>query len=164
MLLKNILSSISDTYNFKQNSNVIFLNTGDILAGKFLHANYSDAKTLPGQAKKRIQKNDMLFSEIRTANKRFALVNVDKPQDYVVSTKLMVLRCNNPYFLTEYVYSFLTQDGILQELQTIAESRSGTFPQITFDEIKSLDIPDVPLEKQQHIVDTVCYSSLSRIV
>ena len=153
MQLKYILKSISDTYNFKENSNVIFLNTGDILAGKILHNNYSDAKYLPGQAKKSIRNQDILFSEIRPANQRFALVNVENPNDYVVSTKLMVLRCFNPNYTVEYVYNFLTQTTTLNQLQTLAESRSGTFPQITFAEIESLEIPDLSLEEQKHIVD-----------
>ena len=156
MQLKYILKSISDTYNFKENSNVIFLNTGDILAGKILHNNYSDAKYLPGQAKKSIRNQDILFSEIRPANQRFALVNVENPYDYVVSTKLMVLRCFNPNYTVEYVYNFLTQTTTLNQLQTLAESRSGTFPQITFAEIESLEIPDLSLEEQKHIVDTKC--------
>ena len=153
MQLKYILKSISDTYDFKKNSNVIFLNTGDIFSGKILHNNYSNAKFLPGQAKKSIQNNDILFSEIRPANKRFALVNVANPNDYVVSTKLMVLRCCNPNYSVDYVYNFITQPSILNQLQTLAESRSGTFPQITFAEIESLEIPELSLDKQRHIVD-----------
>ena len=156
MRLKYVLSSISDTYNFKKNPNVIFLNTGDILSGKILHNDYSNARDLPGQAKKSIKNGDILFSEIRPANKRFALVNVETPEDYVVSTKLMVLRKKNDEFLTEYIYAFLTQERILEQLQTMAESRSGTFPQITFTEIEALDIPAISIDEQRHIVDTVC--------
>lgn len=155
MQLKHVLKSISETYDFEKNPNVIFLNTGDILAGKILHHDYSDAKFLPGQAKKSIQNNDILFSEIRPANQRFALVNVENPGDYVVSTKLMVLRCYNPNYSVEYVYNFLTQPAILAQLQALAESRSGTFPQITFSEIESLEIPDISIEEQQHIVDVL---------
>ncbi len=153
MRLKYVLDSISDTYNLKNKNKVVFLNTGDIQSGKFLHSDYSDSKFLPGQAKKSIKNNDILFSEIRPANQRFALVNLRNPEDYVVSTKLMVLRCNNPSYSVEYVYAFLTQPKILAELQTLAESRSGTFPQITFSEIQMLDIPEISLAEQSHIVD-----------
>ena len=68
---------------------MIFFNTSDILNGEFLHTNYSLVDEMPGQAKKKIQKGDILYSEIRPANKRFALVRVNA-EDYVVSTKLMV--------------------------------------------------------------------------
>lgn len=153
MQLKQILCSISETCNFSQHPNVIFLNTGDIFDGKILHNNYSESKFLPGQAKKTIRNQDILFSEIRPANKRFALVCVEDPQNYVVSTKLMVLRCYNTNFSVDYVYSFLTQPSLLSKLQTLAESRSGTFPQITFSEIANLEIPELSLAEQRHIVD-----------
>ncbi len=153
MQLKQILCSISETCNFSQHPNVIFLNTGDIFDGKILHNNYSESKFLPGQAKKTIKNQDILFSEIRPANKRFALVCVEDPQNYVVSTKLMVLRCYNSNYSVDYVYSFLTQPSLLSKLQTLAESRSGTFPQITFSEIANLEIPEFSLAEQRHIVD-----------
>ena len=153
MQLKQILCSISETCNFSQHPNVIFLNTGDIFDGKILHNNYSESKFLPGQAKKTIKNQDILFSEIRPANKRFALVCVEDPQNYVVSTKLMVLRCYNSNYSVDYVYSFLTQPRLLSKFQTLAESRSGTFPQITFSEIANLEIPEFSLAEQRHIVD-----------
>ena len=120
---------------------IIFLNTSDILEGNVLNNEYSVVSTLPGQAKKSIKRNDILFSEIRPANKRYAFVNFDA-EDYVVSTKLMVLRSKgiNPYL----IYCFLINNDILKELQHLAETRSGTFPQITFTQLKDfkLVIPD----------------------
>jgi type I restriction enzyme S subunit len=127
------ISSVSITHNFHK-PQIIFLNTGDILNGDILHRNYSDAESLPGQAKKSIQENDILFTEIRPANKRFAYINFEA-NDYVVSTKLMVLRAkaelNSLFF-----YFLLTREVTLKELQNQAEARSGTFPQITFDQVK----------------------------
>jgi type I restriction enzyme S subunit len=103
---------------------------------------------LPGQAKKSIVKGDILYSEIRPKNKRFALVNIDC-SDYVVSTKLMVLRAKVgidsllPYFI-------LTQEKTIQNLQHVAEHRSGTFPQITFKELADVT---TTLPKANTLVD-----------
>lgn len=58
-----LASSISDTHKFGKEQ-LIFLNTSDILHGKFLHRNYSTVRDWPGQAKKSIRKDDILFSEI----------------------------------------------------------------------------------------------------
>ena len=102
--------------------------------------------------KKLIKNGDILFSEIRPQNKRYALINVINPDDYIVSTKLMVLRCNDK-INSKYLYYYLTSPKIINHLQEVAESRSGTFPQITFDEIKSLNINLPSIDKQQHIVD-----------
>ena len=91
----------------------------------------------PGQAKKSIQKNDILYSEIRPENKRFAYVYFDSTE-YVVSTKLMVLRACGEID-SKFLYFFLTQQSVIDQLQIMAESRSGTFPQITFDVLSKIE-------------------------
>ena len=158
--LDDLCSSISETYKFT-NDRIYFLNTSDVLEGKITNQKLYDVKDLPGQAKKKIQNNDILYSEIRPHNKRYAIVNVANPDDYVVSTKLMVIRANN-IINHKYLYYFLTSPKIVQHLQEVAESRSGTFPQITFDEIKSLAIDLPNSEVQQHIVDTIHFSLKSQ--
>lgn len=149
----SLVSSISKTFDFSSVAEVVFLNTGDISEGKVLVHDKVSKIGLPGQAKKTIQRDDILLSEIRPKNKRFAYVDFDA-DDYVVSTKLMVLRSDrkvNPKF----IYYHLTSEETLTHLQMLAESRSGTFPQITFDEVSSLDIclPQ-PIEQVQ-IVDFI---------
>ncbi|HCG6987467.1 restriction endonuclease subunit S [Vibrio parahaemolyticus] len=131
--LTMLVDTISKTYPLKTVDEVIFLNTGDIEDGRFLHTDFSKVAGLPGQAKKSIQRNDILFSEIRPKNKRFAYVNFDA-EHHVVSTKLMVLRAKqdvHPLF----AYFLLTLEKTTNELQRIAELRSGTFPQITYTEL-----------------------------
>ena len=154
MLIKNVLTSISESFNYKDKTNVVCVNTGDILEGKFLHSNLSDVKTLPGQAKKSIKHNDILYSEIRPINKQFALVNFEETNNYVVSTKLMVLRNISKSYDTKFIYQYLTSDKVINDLQIMAESRSGTFPQITYEQLSTIDLPDISLEEQQHIVNT----------
>lgn len=137
------IDNISKTYPLKKVEQVVFLNTGDIKEGIFLHQNKSDVVSLPGQAKKSIREGDILYSEIRPVNKRFAYVyfNAD---EYVVSTKLMVLRPKSKE-LSYYLYFLLSSNGVVSYLQLMAESRSGTFPQITYDtvsDIKILTSPD----------------------
>lgn len=150
--LSELCESVSITHKFNKEK-LIFLNTGDIEKGKFLHREYSDVKPMPGQAKKSIRKNDILFSEIRPANGRYALVDFDA-EDYVVSTKLMVIRGNDK-ILPKYLYFFLTSNTTTAWLQHLAESRSGTFPQITFDQVADLDINLPPKPVQQRISDFI---------
>ncbi|MCX8482556.1 MAG: restriction endonuclease subunit S, partial [Crocinitomicaceae bacterium] len=143
--MDELLETISKTYPLKKVNEVVFLNTGDIQDGKFLHKNYSNPANLPGQAKKSITQNDILYSEIRPANKRFAYVYFDSSQ-YVVSTKLMVLR-SKVEINSLFQYFYLTQQENIKYLQHLAESRSGTFPQITFSELSTIKIglPDFDL-------------------
>lgn len=135
--ITELVDSISIKHKFDK-PQVIFLNTSDILNGEVLEKNYSDVSKLPGQAKKSIQKGDILYSEIRPKNKRFAYINFEA-DDYVVSTKLMVLRSKTKVNST-LIYFLLTNENIINQLQVIAEGRSGTFPQITFNNLKSIKL------------------------
>ena len=130
--LGHIIESFSKKHDFNKEE-LIFFNTSDILEGEFLHSNYMSIDKMPGQAKKKIQKGDILYSEIRPKNKRYALVRIEA-DDYVVSTKLMVLRIRTNKFSSYRLYHFLTEKDFVKELQFSAEGRSGTFPQITFEE------------------------------
>lgn len=161
--LGELAENHSTTFDFTDKSDVVFINTGDVLEGRFLHSNRSETKGLPGQAKKSIERGDILYSEIRPKNKRFAYVNLDTT-DYVVSTKFMVLRSISDAS-SLYLYMAMKQPVALMEFNTIAESRSGTFPQITFLSVKHYplvrptldvarkfdDIYDPLFQKQEHI-------------
>lgn len=151
--LGDVCKTISDTYDLRNKEEIVFLNTSDVYDGKVLIRKPVPTRTLPGQAKKKIQKGDILYSEIRPANRRFAFVDFEA-QEYVVSTKLMVLRPNqniNP----KYLLLFLSSFEILNHFQVLAESRSGTFPQITFDTIKYTSIPVPSLTEQQKIAEVL---------
>ena len=135
-MLGDLCKSVSVTHNFNTDR-LIFLNTGDIEDGQFLHSEYMAVADMPGQAKKTIMPNDILYSEIRPINRHFAYVDF-QADNYVVSTKLMVIRANS--FNSRRLYHFLTLQDTLEELQMQAESRSGTFPQIRFENISKLPI------------------------
>lgn len=130
--LGELIESYSRSHSFSKDS-LIFLNTSDIYNGDVLREDYMLVADMPGQAKKRIQKGDILFSEIRPANRRFAYVYFDA-DDHVVSTKLMVLRSIQSFVSQYRIYHYLTLEKTLQELHREADAKSGTFPQITFDE------------------------------
>ena len=134
--IAEMVESISDTYPLKTVDEVVFLNTGDVLDGNFLHDERSSPEGLPGQAKKSIQLGDILFSEIRPKNKRHAFVDFDA-SEYVVSTKLMVLRSVGK-IESLFTYFLLKQESTIRYLQMLAESRSGTFPQITYTQLETV--------------------------
>ncbi len=147
--LKDVASNASRGFDFRRKAAAIFINTGDVLDGYFLHNELSDLRSLPGQAKKAIRKGDILYSEIRPGNGRHALVQQDLP-DYVVSTKFMVLE-SKPGMLPEFLYHVLKSPECESEFKLIAESRSGTFPQITFDAVSHYEFQLPPLDEQRAI-------------
>lgn len=149
----DLVDSISETHSFKI-PKIILINTSDVYDGKVLNHKYVPNKRLRGQFKKSFQKHDILYSEIRPQNKRFAYIDFNA-QDYVASTKLMVLRKKSPYILSSFLFQVLKSNNIIKTLQVIAESRSGTFPQITFAELARLQILLPPLSEQKAIADTL---------
>lgn len=122
-------------------SKVILVNSSDITEGKFESLPYSENENLKGQFKKRFQKGDILFSEIRPRNKHYALCyfNAD---EYIASTRLIVLRHNanligSSTLLYQYIKSCSVQEGFIAK----TESRSGTFPQGNYADLASEEVP-----------------------
>ena len=146
-------SSISDTYREKKNM-VTLINTSDVLEGRVLNHERVPNSNLKGQFKKTFQRDDILYSEIRPQNRRFAYVDFS-PIDYIASTKLMVIRAKKDVVSPKYLYYFLKNSSTVAELQLLAETRSGTFPQITFSEVANLTIPVPSLAVQEVIVQTM---------
>lgn len=157
--LGDLIDSVSITHKFPANK-IVFLNTSDIYLGDVLIHEPIDVKTLPGQAKKSIQKKDILFSEIRPANGRYAFINFNA-DNYVVSTKLMVLRSKN-VLSQPFIYFYLTNSQTVEWLQVLAESRSGTFPQITFDQLRDLKI-NIPNDSILKSTINWCETAIEKI-
>lgn len=155
MYVGNICKSVSETFN-KQQDSVILINTSDILNGKILNNKKEPNNNLKGQFKKTFKTADILYSEIRPANKRFAFVSEENTKNYVASTKLMVIRAFKEFVVPKYLYLYLTSSEIVNKLQQLAESRSGTFPQITFSEEISNLVINLPSQNiQNKIVDFI---------
>ena len=152
--LGDISRNISRRFDFNAYPNVVFINTGDVLNNKFLHCEISNVKDLPGQAKKAIKKGDILYSEIRPGNGRYLFVDNDL-DNYVVSTKFMVIEPNANIVLPEFLFLLLISNETTEYFKMIAESRSGTFPQITFDSVSSLSLNIPDKETQQKILDII---------
>ena len=152
-----LCDSISETYK-GNSSEVVLINTSDVLDGKCLNHEYVPNKKLKGQFKKTFRKGDILYSEIRPANKRFCFVDFE-PKDYIASTKLMVLRVHEDVD-PQYLYQILRSNDTLAQLQMLAESRSGTFPQITYSELSNIMV-NLPSQKAQKNIVSIL-SSLDR--
>jgi type I restriction enzyme S subunit len=148
--INEVVKSVSITHKFDKPV-LKFLNTSDVENGEIININHLSINELKGQAKKTIKKDDILFSEIRPKNRRYAYVEIDDTDDFVVSTKLMVLRNVNPEVDNKYFYYYLTNDHMLSVLQDRAENRIGSFPQITFDLLSEYSIRVPKLTEQKKI-------------
>lgn len=149
-----LCDSVSETYKGNA-SEVDLINTSDVLDGKCLNHEYVPNKKLKGQFKKTFRKGDILYSEIRPANKRFCFVDFE-PKDYIASTKLMILRAHEDID-PQYLYQILRSNDTLTQLQMLAESRSGTFPQITYSELSNIMV-SLPSQKAQKNIVSILAS------
>ena len=72
--LDELCDSISETFD-KSTENIVLINTSDVFNGKVLNHEFVPNRDIKGQFKKLFQKGDILYSEIRPANKHYAFVN-----------------------------------------------------------------------------------------
>ena len=149
-----IVNTISRTHEFDKEY-LYAINTSDVDNGVMGQGTLTPINELKGQFKKTIQKDDILFSEIRPANRRFARVTIDDCHDFVVSTKLMVLRKFNQDVDLDYFYYCLTNQSFLDILQRRAENRIGSFPQITFELLSEYSFPIPTLTEQKKIAHII---------
>ena len=145
-----LCDSVSVTYR-GEDERVVLVNTSDVLNGKVLNHTDEPNQNLKGQFKKTFKRNDILYSEIRPANRRFAYIDFDETEKYIASTKLMVIRYRENVVEPKFLYFLLTSNDVIGELQRLAETRSGTFPQITFPaEVATLpvNLPPLPIQRK----------------
>lgn len=150
--ITEVCDTISDTYRDGADK-VVLINTSDVLEGEVTNHELVSNKNLAGQFKKKFKKDDILYSEIRPANRRYAYVDFE-PKDYIASTKLMVLR-SKPCILPKYLYYLLTNNTTIRNLHAIAIGRSGTFPQITYSELANIKFQLPSIEEQEKILATL---------
>lgn len=151
-IFKNWLSECSDdvtigelslnitNYEKTDAEEVVLINSSDVTEGYFDHHNYSPNKNLKGHFKKRFQKGDILYSQIRPRNRHWAYCNFDA-NDYLASTQLMVIR-NNPSLITSILlYQYIISDNVWKEFTLKTETRSGTFPQGNYEDLSHIRVP-----------------------
>ena len=151
-IFKNWLSECSDevtigelslnitNYEKTDAEEVVLINSSDVTEGYFDHHNYSPNKNLKGHFKKRFQKGDILYSQVRPRNRHWAYCNFDA-NDYLASTQLMVIR-NNPSLITSILLcQYIISDNVWKEFTLKTETRSGTFPQGNYEDLSQIRVP-----------------------
>ena len=145
----------------KPNDYINYVDTSSVEDGKLVGLQ-TLSKDIPSRAQRVIEKNDILISSVRPILKHNFFVG-QSLQHGVASTGFIQIRVNNSNVLPRFLYYYLTVETKVQQYQTIAETSQSTFPSFNKDVIEEMEFPNISLETQQHIVDTVCQSSLSNI-
>ena len=138
--IKEFADNILD-YTPNANSKVVLLNSSDVTQGLFAELPLVDNVNLKGQFKKRFQKDDILYSEIRPRNKHYAYCYFDSDR-YIASTRLIVLRGKKEKIVSNtLLYQYLISQTVFEEFTLKTETRSGTFPQGNYQDLSSIVVP-----------------------
>lgn len=129
---------------------VVLVNSSEVTEGHFDHHNLSENANLKGHFKKRFQKYDVLYSEIRPKNKHYAYVLFDANK-YIASTRLMVIRAKRGIITPSLLYQHLSSQRVCDEFASTTETRSGTFPQGCYADLSKITIPYKPIDQQTEI-------------
>lgn len=139
LFIKDMADEILD-YNKNNNEKVKLLNSSDVTLGKFPKIDFVDNKDLKGHFKKRFQKYDVLYSQIRPRNMHFGYALMDDYNDYIASTRLMVVRNKKDIVSSSVLYFYLTSREAIEDFTLKTESRSGTFPQGNYEDLSSFKV------------------------
>ncbi|MCD7799788.1 MAG: restriction endonuclease subunit S [Ruminococcus sp.] len=156
-LSQNILDYTPNT-----NEIVKLLNSSDVTEGLFSDIPFVKNEKLKGHFKKRFKKHDILYSEIRPRNHHYGYVYFDSYEDYICSTRLMVIRANTEKTTSNVLYQYLLSTEVESEFTLKTESRSGTFPQGNYADMSSIVVPYNNIDSQQQL-DNILSSIRQRI-
>ena len=93
----------------------------------------------PSRAKRRISKNDILFSTVRPEQKHYGIIK-NPTENMVASTGFTVLSSKFGSIYNDIFYLFITNEKNVEILNTIANSSVSSYPSINSDDILNLKI------------------------
>ncbi len=139
LVISDVADEILD-YTKNKNEFIKILNSSDITENIFPNVEFIENKDLKGHFKKRFKKYDTLYSQIRPRNHHYGYSLIDDADNYVVSTRFMVIRNKKEMVSSSLLYFYLTSDYAINDFTSKTESRSGTFPQGNYQDLSSLKI------------------------
>jgi hypothetical protein len=116
--------------------------------GSLLGELYPDLPSAEVSDKHLLKGGDVLFAAKGVKN--FATVYESHNLPAVASTSFLVLRINQQEIIPEYLAWFLNLDDTMGKLRVLAKGTS--IPSITKADMMALEIPLIPISRQQQIV------------
>lgn len=103
--------------------------------------------TAPSRARQIVQKDDILFSTVRTYLKNIALITDSKYNNQIASTGFCVIRANQKMLLPYFIFYKTLSDAFLSPLN--AKQRGSSYPAVRDGDVLSsiIDLPSLPEQK-----------------
>ena len=153
MRLGGCIEINGDTYSSKEAwSTINYLDTGSITENRIIGYQHLelDKDKIPSRARRKVRPGDIVFSTVRPNQKHYGLLK-SIPDNCLVSTGFIVLRGKEGVANTRFIYSYLTQDHVVDFLHSIAENSTSTYPSIRPSDLEQLPISLPPLAEQRAI-------------
>ena len=143
----NPQTSVPDTRAYIQ-----YLDTANLTRNRIEHLQHlvPGRDTIPSRARRTAQDGDVLYSTVRPNQRHFGILK-EVPEHFVASTGFSVIRGRRGIADTSFLYCFLTQDAVVDQLQTIAEHSTSAYPSIRPIDIESLVVHLPELREQRAI-------------
>ena len=128
-----------------------YLDTGSITENRVYEIQYLRPGTdkMPSRARRKVREEDIVYSTIRPNQKHFGHLK-KIPDNFLVSTEFAVLR-GKSHVCTDFIYWFLSQNRIIEQLHTIAEHSTSAYPSIRPTDIEQLSVKLPPLNEQRAV-------------
>lgn len=152
-LLGDIVSTNKMTFSTREKWDFVnYLDTGNITENVIDNIQCIDLTTekLPSRARRKVKHNSIIYSMVRPNQKHFGIVK-NVFDNFLVSTGFVVIDVNKEKANSDFIYYFLSQQKIVDELQAIAEQSVSTYPSIKPSDIEKLEINLPPLDEQKRI-------------
>lgn len=129
-----------------------YLDTGNITKDKIdnIQTLIPGVDTIPSRAKRKVEIGDIIYSTVRPNQRHYGIITSYDPR-MLVSTGFAVITVDTKIADPYYIYYFLTQDDVIENLEAIGEQSTSAYPSIKPIDIENLEIELPPLEKQQKI-------------
>jgi len=137
--ISDLAINVTD-YSKCNHEQVVLINSSDVTEGHFDHHILSPNKDLKGHFKKRFQKGDILYSQVRPRNRHWGYCTFDA-DNYLASTQLMVIRNKEEIIPSILLYQYIIDDKVWMDFTLKTETRSGTFPQGNYEDLSSIKVP-----------------------
>lgn len=154
MKIGDICDLNADSYSTKDNwQQIKYLETGAITNNiiEELKTIYPNTEKLPSRAQRKVQRGDIVYSMVRPNQRHYGIIKNDI-RNLLVSTGFTVISVNKQMAIPYYVYLYLTQDKIIDRLQSIAEQSTSAYPSIKPSDIEQIEVDFPSIEKQEKIV------------